>query len=68
MLRDLFQLNFSTSAISAAKGRVTEYLADTYTQTHEAVKTSPLIMADETSHQRNRNNDNVGCGLPLIMT
>ncbi|WP_342652433.1 transposase [Vibrio metschnikovii] len=53
MLKDLFQLNFSTGAISAAQGRVTEYLADTDTQIHETVKASKLIMADETSHQRN---------------
>ncbi len=32
MLKDVFQLNFSTGAISAAQGRVTEYLADTHTQ------------------------------------
>ncbi|EGQ8650944.1 IS66 family transposase [Vibrio cholerae] len=53
MLKDVFQLNFSTGAISAAQGRVTEYLADTHTQIHDTVKASKLIMADETSHQRN---------------
>lgn len=50
---DIFQLNFSTDAISAAQGRVTEYLADTHTQTHETVKEYQLIMVDETSHQSN---------------
>ena len=53
MMKDAFQLNFSTGAISATQGRVTKYLADTHTQIYETVKASELIMADETSHQRN---------------
>ncbi len=53
MLKDVFQLSFSTGAISAAQGRVTEYLANTHKQIHETVKAAELIMADETSHQRN---------------
>ncbi|HFC9432717.1 TPA: transposase [Vibrio cholerae] len=53
MLKDVFQLDFSTGSISLAQGRVAEYLADTHTYIHNKVKASALIMADETSHQRN---------------
>lgn len=53
MLKDVFQLDFSTGSISLAQGRVAEYFADTHTYIHNKVKASALIMADETSHQRN---------------
>ncbi|EPW6640741.1 IS66 family transposase [Vibrio parahaemolyticus] len=52
MLKDVFQIHFSTGAISTAHGRVTDYLADTHKNIHNKVKAPKLIMADETSHQR----------------
>lgn len=53
MLGDVFNLRFSTGAISAAQGRVTEYLENTHDAIHSKVTSAELIMADETSHQRN---------------
>ncbi|EHH1174109.1 transposase [Vibrio parahaemolyticus] len=52
MLKHVFQIHFSTGAISTAHGRVTDYLADTHKNIHNKVKASKLIMADENSHQR----------------
>ncbi|HHI4986402.1 transposase [Vibrio parahaemolyticus] len=52
MLKDVFQIHFSTGAISTAHGRVTDYLVDTHKNIHNKVKAPKLIMADETSHQR----------------
>jgi hypothetical protein len=53
MLSDVFSLHFSTGAISAAQGRVTDSLKNTHEAIHRKVTSAELIMADETSHQRN---------------
>lgn len=53
MLNDVFNLRFSAGAISAAQGRVAESLQQTHDAIHHKVTSSELIMADETSHQRN---------------
>ncbi|WP_220770970.1 IS66 family transposase [Shewanella sp. MBTL60-007] len=53
MLNDVFGLYFSTGAISEAQGRVTVGLETTHEAIHHKIKASELLMADETSHQRN---------------
>jgi len=53
MLNNVFGLYFSIGAISEAQARVSAMLTPTHQAIHQQVQSSPLIMADETSHQRN---------------
>ena len=53
MLNNVFGLYFSTGAISEAQARVSAMLTPTHQAIHQQVKSSALVMADETSHQRN---------------
>ena len=53
MLENVFGLRFSTGAISEAQGRVSAMLTQTHQAIHQKMLASPLIMANETSHQRN---------------
>lgn len=53
LLKDHWQLAFSTGAVSQATCSVTEWLLPLYQQIGQAVRHLPVAHADETSHYRN---------------
>ena len=53
LLKDQWQLSFSTGAVSQATRSVTEWLQPLYQQVGQAVRDLPVAHADETSHYRN---------------
>lgn len=53
LLQDVFGLTFSRGALSEAQARVSAMLTPTHQAIHKKVKASDVVMADETSHQRN---------------
>jgi len=54
LLKDQWQLSFSTGAVSQATRSVTGWLLPLYQQIGQAVRHLPVAHADETSHYRNR--------------
>lgn len=54
LLEEQWQLSFSSGAISEATAPVSGWLAPLYAQAGEAVRSSPVVNADETSHYRGR--------------
>jgi len=53
LLKDQWQLSFSTGAVSQATRSVTEWLLPLYQQVGQTVRDLPVAHADETSHYRN---------------
>ena len=53
LLKDQWQLSFSTGAVSQATRSVTEWLLPLYQQMGDVVRELPIAHADETSHYRN---------------
>ncbi len=53
LLKDQWQLSFSSGAISQATRSVTKWLQPLYQQVGEKVRSLPVAHADETSHCRN---------------
>ena len=53
LLKDQWQLSFSTGAVSQATCSVTDWLQPLYQQIGDAVRDLPIAHADETSHYRN---------------
>lgn len=54
LLEEQWQLAFSTGAISEATTPVSGWLQPLYAQAGEAVRASPVVHADETTHYRKR--------------